>query len=268
MASIDDDRPYWEYQHELDGLRKQVDQLREVLHNVRSEVNGYRDRAEQAEIKVRQMEDARAGVTGARLFFQRADGAENVAQWHYTIDGTRSTCRARIDLAKYSLVELPAAPDDLCSRCAQSLDLELRYNPYEERETPSFDSRKKKTLDSHNAAFFKLQADSNPLFTTYVYLIQSEGENRFKVGISINPKQRIGGLRHAGGKALKVLFLSQPCTDAGARSVEYAVKQEFDRSRVAQEWYRLSWQQVKRVQEIITLTVAQDRNKKHQAAKR
>lgn len=260
---LNDDRPSYEFHHELDGLRKQNDQLREMVHELRSQINAYRTEAEQATIRVRQMEEARAGVTGSRLFFQRSDGAENVAVYHYTVDGTRSLCRARIDATKYALIELAAAPEGLCTRCASSLDLESRYNPYEVTDHSLPQEKRRRIIEQENEKIFKLKPDINPLFTTYVYLIQAEGENRFKVGISTSPRTRIGGLRHAAGRVLKVLMLSEACTPDGARSVEYAVKSEFDRSRVAQEWYTLSWQQVKRVKEIITLTVAKDRNGKH-----
>lgn len=260
---LDDDRPSYEYQIELNGLRQQNDQLREMLSQVRSEIGKYRTRAEEAERKLRQMEEARAGITGARLFFRRTDGAENVSLYHYTIDGTRSLCRSRIDLGKYTLIELPVAPEGLCDRCARSLETELKYNPYQEHVESPVLNRRMKTIEQQNAEFFKLNPDANPLFTTYVYLIQAEGETRFKVGISTDPRNRIANLRHAAGRVLKVLYLSEACTPDGARSVEYAVKTEFDKRRVAQEWYTLSWQQVKRVKEIITLTVAQDRNRKH-----
>lgn len=258
---LDDDRPAYEYMDELSGLRRQNDQLREMLAQIRQEVGGYRSRAEEAEVKLRQMEEARAGVTGVRLFFQRIDGAEGVTSHHYTINGTRFACHKRVDLRKYTLVKLSAAPKGLCERCAATLDLELRYNPYEEHAADPSYGRKKPTIEKQNAEFFKLKPDPNPLFTTHVYLIQSEGETRFKVGISTQPQKRLANLRHAGGRVLKVLFLSEACTDRGARSVEWEVRREFDRNRVAQEWYALSWQQVKRVKEIIALTVAEDRNK-------
>lgn len=261
---LDDDCRYYEYQREIEGLRKQNDSLREMLSRVRTEINGYRSRAEEAEIALRQMEEARAGVTGARLFFQRTTGGGDAVQYHYTADGTRARCRrVQINPAKWSLVELPSIPELLCASCASLLKSEIEYNPYQERDDTSLSSRssrKQKTVTDQNEAFFRFKPDPNPLFTTYVYLIQSDGEAHFKVGISTNPRQRLAGLRHAAGRTLKVLFLSEPCTPEGARAVEYEVRREFDRSRVAQEWYRLSWQQVKRVKEIITLTVAKDRS--------
>lgn len=262
---IDDDRPSYEYHHELEGLRKQNDQLREMVHQLRSEINGYRGRAEEAEVKMRQMEEARAGVTGARLYLKRNDGIENVVQFHYTVNGTRPRCHyRRADITKYDIVELTLPPEGLCDSCALSLKMEIQLNEYKERYPSSEQqSRRQKTTEQENAAFFKLTIDPNPMFTTYVYFIQAEGENRFKVGISTNPRDRIQNLRHAAGRVLKVLFLSAPCTTDGARSVEYAVKREYDSSRVAQEWYILNRNQVKRVKEIITNTVAMDRNKKH-----
>ena len=262
---VDDDRPWYEFNHELDGLRKQNDHLREMLAQVRSEIGKYRTQAEEAQQKLRQMEDARAGVKGSRLYFRRIDGTE--PKYHYTINGTRFTCRSRLDPVKFELVELSEPPEGLCVSCAHDVEMELRYNPYEDLHSSPHQDKRRKTIEQENERFFRLTPDANPLFTTYVYLIQADGETRFKVGISTNPRSRVGNLRHAAGRPLKVLMLSEPCTSDGARSVEYAVKREFDRNRVAQEWYHLNWNQVKRVKEIITLTVAQDRNKKLRVVK-
>jgi hypothetical protein len=262
---VTDDRPYYEFQDEVDGLRKQVDQLREIVKQLRSEMKGYQDRAEESEVRMRQMEDARAGVTGARLFLRRVDDI-GVAHYHYTVNGTRARCSSsrRINSSFCELVELVTPPEELCKDCGRLLDIEIQYNHYEEQPTYSDNQDKRhREIERSNAALFNVKADPNPLFTTYVYFIQAEGETRFKVGISTNPRSRIANLRHAAGRVLKVLMLSEACTSSGARDVEYAVKREFDGKRVAQEWYSLSWQQVKRVKEIITLTVAQDRNKKH-----
>lgn len=256
---LDNERRSWEYETEIEGLRQQNDLLRSSLAELRGMINGYRTNAEDAQRRMRQMEDARAGVTGVRHFFRRNDGAENVALYHYTIDGTRSVCRARIDPSKYELIESAVALDGLCTRCAPLFSVEISHNPYENREIDH--SPRKGAIDKHNAPYFNIKPDLNPLFTTYVYFIQAEGEMRFKVGISTEPRKRLTTLRHAAGRSLKILILSEPCTSDGARSVEYAVKIEFDEQRVAQEWYRLNWQQVKRVKEIITSTVAKDRNK-------
>lgn len=148
---LDDDRPRYEFHHELDGLRRQNDQLRMMIAELRGTINSYRTEAEEAKKRMRQMEEARAGITGARLFFHRSDAVENVVLWHYTIDGVRSVCRARIDPVKYELTELPAAPEGLCDRCAQSLEIELKYNPYEERDIPAYgNNRRRKTIEQEN----------------------------------------------------------------------------------------------------------------------
>lgn len=256
------DKPVYEYIHELEGLRKQNDQLREINAQLRRENSRLESAAEDAVMRMRQMEEARAGVTGSRLFLQRIEPSPGAALYHYTINGTRSACSGRFDLSKYVMVELPTAPDGLCDRCSSLLQTEVRYNPYTVDDGPSMsEQQKRRARDRENEGFFKLTPDPNPAFATYVYMFQSEGENRFKVGISTEPRKRMATLRHAAGRVLRVIFLSVPCTNDGARSVEYAVKREFDRSRVAQEWYQLSWQQVKRVKEIITTEVARDRNK-------
>lgn len=262
---IEDDRPYYEFHDELEGLRKQADQLREIVKNLRSEIKGYQDRAEEAEIKVRQMEEARAGVTGTRLYLKRVDD-QGVAHFHYTVNGTRARCAhwRRVNISNCEMVEFATPPDGLCESCAQLLRSEIQYNQYEEQPLYTDNQGKRhREIERSNAAFFNVKADPNPLFTTYVYFIQAEGETRFKVGISTNPRDRIANLRHAAGRVLKVLMLSEACTTSGARSVESAVKNEFDDKRVAQEWYHLNWNQVKRVKEIITFTVAKDRNAKH-----
>lgn len=187
---------------------------------------------------------------GLHLYLHRVIDTGSAIRYHLTDDGTNSVCQSLVNPSNFEVIELSSVPDDLCGSCYRFL----------ERRTCSA-RQNNGDAEGHNAIALAYVPDTNPLFQTHVYVFRSEETDDYKVGISINPRRRLVTLRHAGGRVLRVVFVSAPCTDEGARLAELRVRERYGGARVAHEWYRLSVPEADRVCRMVRSIVAQDRHR-------
>lgn len=221
----------WEYEHFIavyTTLRRQYDESR-------SENSSLRSRIRELEAEIEALKSAAAGIKKSSHYFKRIDGS---SASHRTINGTSAWCGVRINPEKYEVVELDEEPKDICTKCCSS---QARHATV---------TRERTTLRNEDW-YRKIKPDANPLFDTYVYIFRAANENRYKVGKSRNIKERLSSIRHAAGVQLEIVHVTAACTDSVARMAENDVRFAFDNHRLAQEWYRLTPHEAKRVQQIV-----------------
>tara|TARA_B100000700_G_scaffold299188_1_gene366006 strand:- start:1023 stop:1535 length:513 start_codon:yes stop_codon:yes gene_type:complete len=68
---------------------------------------------------------------------------------------------------------------------------------------------------------------------TYVYLVGTEDGERVKIGVSVDPKGRLGTLSTGSAQPLELLNYV-----VGGRSLERALQDKFEEHKVHNEWYR------------------------------
>lgn len=76
----------------------------------------------------------------------------------------------------------------------------------------------------------------------YVYLAEAEGTNKYKIGISKNPKKRIDSLQVGNGE--KLVLIKEFKTKHNF-VLESALHRNFSSKHVVGEWFELTEQDVK-----------------------
>lgn len=137
--------------------------------------------------------------------------------------------------------------------CSLGDGVRLRKQYRSERSAIAFANRLLADLPDRQPNIEYKRKLSKRLFNGYVYLIRSTDANRTKIGFSINPGKRLGGILTSDPSAYLLAY------GGGRPSLERDLHKRFTDKRIIREWFDLTPMDIRSIIELDNWTIHEDR---------